>query len=182
MFDARKILIIFVIGVLYAIFSYSLVDAIHPHPEYEDYCSRLMRPMPMPPRTEAAECPAIPEPECEFGGNYFYEYDTQGCPKTITCDYCQREYDAAGEKHGFLMFIILSALGLIAIGTGLLLPQKQNNMHEWVATGLMLGGLITLFIGTAVYYRDMARIARPAVLLAELAIVIFLAYRLFRKR
>lgn len=180
MFDARKILIIFVIGILYAIFSYSLVDAIHPGPDYEDYCSRLMKPMPMPVR-EPTECPVIEEPECGIGGNYFYEYDVQGCPSKITCDYCQREYDAAKEKYSLFMFIIMSALGLIAIGLGLWLPQKQHPLNEWVATGFMLGGLITLFIGTAIHYADMARIARPIVMLAELVLVVYLAYKKLKK-
>ncbi len=180
MFDARKILIIFLVGVLYAIFSYSLVDAIYPGPEYEDYCSRLMKPMPAPIRTEQIDCPVIAEPECMTGGNYFYEYDEKGCPKTITCDYCQLEYDAAKEKQSMIMFILLSALGIIAIGLGLMLPQKKD-ISEWIATGFLLGGLIAIFIGTAIYYSDMARIARPIVLFVELALVIFLAYRQFKK-
>jgi uncharacterized protein (DUF983 family) len=181
MFDVRKILIIFVIGILYAIFSYSLVDAIHPGPDYEDYCSRLMKPMPMPPRAEPINCPVIEEPECGAGGSYFYEYDEKGCPKKITCDYCQLEYDAAKEKYSLFMFVIMSLLGLIAIGIGLFLPKKKHHLHEWVATGFMLGGLITLFIGTAIYYADMARIARPIVILAELILVVYLAYKKLKK-
>ncbi|MEM4263265.1 MAG: hypothetical protein QW666_00005, partial [Candidatus Woesearchaeota archaeon] len=146
MFDARKILIIFLVGVLYAIFSYSLIDAIYPGPEYEDYCARMMVPVPSPLRAEPINCSKIEQPICEKGGNYYYEYDSQGCPTKVTCDYCQRDYDAAKEKHNLKFFILASILGLIAIAIGLLLPQKKD-ISEWIATGFLLGGLITIFIG-----------------------------------
>jgi len=45
----------------------------------------------------------------------------------------------------------------------------------------MLGGVFTLFFGTARYYSDMHRILRPVVMLIELLIVIYLIYKVFGK-
>ncbi|MBW2994323.1 hypothetical protein KY315_02810 [Candidatus Woesearchaeota archaeon] len=183
MFDVRKIIIIFVIGILFAIFSYSLIDAIYPAPEYEDYCAEFARPMPIRPPTpgEVLNCPEILEPTCEKGASQSYEYDQKGCVKSIKCNNCNLELNKAKEKHSLFVFILSSALGLLAIGIGLYMPKKKHHMHEWVATGFMLGGLITLLIGTAVYYADMVRIARPIVLFLELVLVIYLAYKKLKK-
>ncbi len=186
MFDARKILVVFLVGILYAIFTYSLIDAFFPDPEYQDYCRDDM--MPMPVKMQMANCPPsntcpiVREPQCGRDGMTRYNYSSNGCVSSITCDYCQKLFNDAQEKRNFIFFIFSAALGLIALSAGFLLPQKKSPINEWTATGFLLGGLITIFIGTAVYYGDMARIARPIVIFAELAIVIFLAYRQFRKK
>jgi len=182
MFDARKILIIFVIGILYAIFSYSLVDAVYPAPEYEDYCREIMKPMPLrAPGLEPQNCPVVAEPSCDPRAAYSYDYDERGCVKKITCNNCNIDLEAAREKYNLIFFIFSTILGIAAIGIGLFLPKKKHPLNEWVATGFMLGGLITLFIGTAIYYADMARIARPIVILAELILVVYLAYKNLKK-
>lgn len=187
MFDVRKILIIFLVGVLYAIFSYSLIDAIYPGPEYEDYCGRgldKVMPVSIPPTCTPAATNVKCEPvvlECESDATPRYDYNASGCPMNVTCDYCQRDYNNAQDQYNLTFFIFASILGLIALGIGLLMPMKQD-ISEWIATGFLLGGLITIFIGTAIYYGDMARIARPIIIFIELALVIFLAYRQFKKK
>lgn len=183
MFDARKILIIFLVGVLYSIFSYTLIDAVYPNPEYQDFCKDEFMPAPVKIPTEgypARDCPSVTEPQCGRNAIPRYNYSKTGCPISARCDYCQSDYETARERHNFIVFIFSSMMGLIALGIGLMLPQK-NPMNEWTATGFLLGGLVTIFIGTAIYYGDMARIVRPIVIFAELALVIFLAYRQFRK-
>ena len=183
MFDVRKILIIFLVGVLYAIFSYSLIDAIYPNPKYEDFCRDSFVSAPIyPPTVKQPDCPALKELQCDQKAMPKYTYSNKtGCPISMKCDYCQRDYDSEREKHNLVVFIFASILGLIALGIGLLMPLKKD-ISGWVATGFLLGGLITIFIGTAIYYGDMARIARPIVLFVELALVIFLAYRQFKKK
>lgn len=186
MFDARKILVIFLVGILYSIFSYSFIDAFFPNPEYQDYCRDDMMPMPVkmqiancPP---TSTCPQIKEPQCDRKAIPRYNYSSNGCVSSATCDYCQKRFNDAQEKRNFIFFIFSAALGLIALTAGFVLPQKKSPINEWTATGFLLGGLITIFIGTAVYYGDMARIARPIFMLLLLALVIFLAYRQFRKK
>ncbi|MBU1198887.1 MAG: hypothetical protein KKF46_02995 [Nanoarchaeota archaeon] len=104
-----------------------------------------------------------------------------GCEIDPFCNYCNAGLDEAREKYGLIVFIISSVMALIAIAVGLLLPVSKNNINEWIATGFLLGGLITLFVGTARFYADMTRILRPIVILIELAIVIYLAYKKLKK-
>jgi hypothetical protein len=171
--DVRKILIIFVIGILFALFVHSFIDAVHPAPEYNDYCTEFEKPMPA--MTEKIQCPQISMPRCE--GLMDYEYDENGCPISATCNPCTLNYNNAREKHNFLYFILSAIFGLSAISVALFLPLKKNELHQWIGTGFMLGGLISLFIGTAIYYGDMARMLRPAIILLEMMIIIYIAYK-----
>ena len=111
MFDVRKILIIFLVGILYAIFSYSLVDAFFPDPEYQDYCREDIMPAPVkmqfancPPNNT---CPQIIEPQCGRDAMIRYNYSSNGCISSATCDYCQKAFNDAQEQHNFTFFIFL---------------------------------------------------------------------------
>jgi hypothetical protein len=110
-----------------------------------------------------------------------YKYDSNGCATGSYCDYCNVELEKAQEQYRLIVFIVSSAMALVAIGIGLILPVKKNPLNEWIGTGFLLGGLITLLIGTIRYYSDMTRVLRPIVLLIELGIVIFLAYKKLKK-
>lgn len=182
MVDVRKILVIFLIGILYAIFVHSLIEAVYQSPDYEDYCG-IEKPRPMYPvdRPEKSDCPLLEQIECESGGMIDYTYDSEGCPVSSSCNYCNAGLDKAREKHGLIVFIISSVMALIAITVGLLIPDDKNSLNQWIGTGFLLGGLITLFVGTARYYADMTRFLRPVVMLIELAIVIYLAYKKLKK-
>jgi len=179
MTDVRKILVIFLIGILYAIFVQSLIEAVYPSPRYDDYCRQYM---PEPVRMVSPQnCTALEPIQCEKGGMTQYIYDSNGCATSSYCDYCNVGLEKAQEQYRLIVFIVSSAMALVAIGIGLILPVKKNPLNEWIGTGFLLGGLITLFIGTIRYYGDMTRILRPIVLLIELGIVIFLAYRKLKK-
>lgn len=178
MVDVRKILIIFVIGALYAIFVQSLTEAVYPSPDYEDYCDINARAA-FPPGTKG--CSPITHPQCEAGGRVDYIYDSSGCPTSAQCNYCDLDLRNAREFYNLIVFIASSIFGLLAIAIGLYIPSKAKDINEWIATGFMLGGLITLFVGTARYYGDMARILRPVVILAELILIIYIAYKKWKK-
>lgn len=174
MVDIRKILIIFVIGILYSIFVHSFVDAVYPAPEYEDYCKSYAEPKLI--EKELEKCEPIEFPECE-GGQYEYTYDSQGCPMSAVCSKCFEELRNVQKSYNGIYFILSSIFGLFAIALALYLPIKKNELNEWVGTGFMLGGLLSIFVGTATYYGDMTRLLRPFVILIELIIVIYLAYK-----
>lgn len=181
MTDVRKILVIFLIGILYAIFVQSMIEAIYSSPDYEDYC-RYNMPEPVKMGISPQNCTALVETiQCDKGGMIQYIYDSNGCPNSTYCDYCSIGWEKAQEQYRLIVFIVSSAMALIAIGIGLVLPVKKNPLNEWIGTGFLLGGLITLFIGTIRYYEDMTRILRPIVMLIELGIVIFLAYKKLKK-
>src|SRR3989338_6517491 len=157
-------------------------------PKYDDYCkSRFYPEKPYPAPVERKDCPKYKEPtqdeldRCAADKGYpEYRYDAFGCPTEYKgCNYCQREFDNANQKYNLYFFIFSSILAVVAIGIGLVLPT-HNSLNELIATGFILGGLITLFFGTFRYYQYLGRYVKPVVILAELLIVIFLSYKKLR--
>ncbi len=190
MIDLRRVAIIFVIAVLYAIFVNAFIAAIYEQPRYEDYCktSRYYPEKPYPVAIDTRTCPKYKEPTQEEldkcadeKGIPEYRYDANGCPiEYKSCNFCQRDYDAANQKYNLLYFIFSSILAVIGIGIGLLLPSQKDSLNQWIATGFMLGGLVTLFFGTFRYYEYLGRYLKPIVILVELLIIIFLSYKKLR--
>ena len=185
MIDLRRVAIIFVIAVLYAIFVNALIAAFYVEPRYENYCKQRYSPaVPYPVEKTTVTCPKLNAPsqldkeKCvNDKGQVDYLYDANGCPVQYKgCNYCQKDFDNASQKYNFYFFIISSILALVAIAIGLLLPPS-NDLNEWIATGFMLGGLVTLFFGTFRYYQYLGRYVKPLVIFAELVIVSYLAYR-----
>ena len=185
MIDLRRVAIIFVIAVLYAVFVNAFIGAFYPEPRYEDLCKPSYSPekaVPVGPDNKV--CPAYNVPtqedldKCANEKGYpEYTYNANGCPTNYKgCNYCQRDFDNANQKYNFYYFILSSILAIIGIGVGLWLPQTKS-LNEWVATGFMLGGLFALFFGTFRYYQYLGRFIKPIVILVELLIIVFLSYK-----
>lgn len=187
--DIRRILIIFVVAVLFAIFSFSLIEAFLPSPVYDDFCREegiLRNPKSGPQFQKTVPvdhvCPAyddLARQKCivETKGEPMDDYDTYGCPVYKGCSTCNLKLRDAQNYHNFWAFVISSILGFIAVICGIYLPNAKNPLHEWVGTGFMLGGLGDVFFGTAQYFSELHRIARPIVIFVELVLVIFVAYK-----
>ena len=185
MIDLRRVVIIFVIAVLYAIFVNAAISAFYPAPKYDDFCkARFYAEKPYVAPVDVKQCPSYKEPSQEEldkcandKGFPEYTYNANGCPIGYKgCNFCQRDFDNANQKYNYIYFIVSSILALVAIGIGLSLPTKMS-LNEWIATGFMLGGLVTLFFGTFMSYQHLGRYVRPFVILAELVVVVFLSYR-----
>ena len=180
MVDLRRIVVIFVIAVLFTIFVFSSIEAVYPEPRWDDFCGRgeMAKPMML---ERATNCTAIDVPSdywencIDEEGRIDYRYDSNGCAISYYCNRCDGEWDNAREHYNMVIFIIATILGLIAIIIALYLPLN-NEMNEWIGTGFMLGGLFVLFYGTARYFGDLNRFLRPILILAELLIVIYLSY------
>jgi len=187
MIDLRRIAIIFIIGVLFAIFVNATINAVYLSPKYEDYCKQKYYPETprkiVEPKT-TVECKDYNAPtqseldKCSDEKGYpEYQYDPQGCVVSYTgCNFCQRDFGAAQQRFNFNYFLLSSILAVIGIIAGLMLPTN-NSLNEWIATGLMLGGLIALFFGTFRYYEYLGRYIKPIVILIELLIVIYISYK-----
>jgi len=181
MADARRIVIIFVIAVLFSIFVQATIDAVYERPRYDDICDIES------PRAKSLEdrssCEVLVVPDDIFNdcrekkGSISYTYDSNGCAKEYECNLCMVAYQDEEKKYNLVVFIISAIAGLVAIVLGIYLPGDKDTLNAWVGTGFMLGGMISLFIGTARYYQDMARLIRPFVLLIELVIVILVSYK-----
>ena len=152
--DIRKIIIILVIGALFAFFVAALAEAIHESPDYDDYCGEFEKP-------------------------YMLEEEDVD---DAAWQACRESYDSAMEGHNLVVFYVSIIFGLLAIVVGLMLPTHKDDLNQWVGSGFMLGGFFTLFYGTVRAFRDLDRIIRPIILLIELLIVIFVAYKKIGKK
>jgi len=183
MIDLRKIAIIFIIAILFSIFVFTFVDAVNPEPDRTEFCTDFgERPRPLFEQKPNVKCPDIgptkeEHKQCNNNLGYIqYEYDSTGCVESYECT-CEAGLKDLVDKKNLIDFIVFTIFALIAILVGLFLPYEKNTLNEWVGTGFMLGGLITLFIGTARFFGDLARPLRPVVILIELIVVIYIAYK-----
>ena len=89
--------------------------------------------------------------------------------------FCCKEQEAAQQRHSSTLFYVAVALGLLFIIIGFLLPL--GSVHEWVGLGLIIGGVIGMFIGTVSYWSDLTRWMRPVVIAIELIILLVIVYK-----
>lgn len=175
--DVRRFIIIFLVAILYTIFSVSFIDAVYPRPEYPNNCYDA-RPMPVVQK----DCTFVQASEVERTtcndqkGDLRPVYGDGGCITSYECSMCMKSHRAEQDVHGMYSFFLSAVLALVAILIGLYLPVS-NPLNEWVGFGFILGGLFTLFFGTAAYYAHLGRIWRPVIMLAELLLVLFVTYR-----
>lgn len=153
MIDFRKVIISIVIAVLFTIFVFTLVEAVYPSPEYDQYCESM----------------------------YDRPYNPNATPEELEAQRlanqeCSQKYSDASDQHSFVVFLITAVLGLIATIVGMYIPASTP-VGMSVASGLLLGGLFTLFIGTMVGWSGIGRVTRPIVMLVELCVVIWVSYR-----
>lgn len=184
MVDIRKIIIIFVVAVLFSVLVFSVIEAVYPQPKWEDYCRQDSYPKAVPPGITGQNCTAINVPSdyeknCtdSHGNIEFTNYDSVGCAKSYRCNTCDYNFQQVNEKHSRYVFYISAILALIAIFIGMYLPAKENSLNEWMGTGFMLGGAFALFFGTATSFSSLDRYARPIIIFLELALVVFVAYK-----
>ncbi|SEH05162.1 hypothetical protein [Candidatus Venteria ishoeyi] len=182
--DIRKITIILVIAILYSIFVFAVIEAVYPQPEYKEFCKHDYIQKPMMDRNGENNCEVINVPTTEqescfeAEGNIEYAYDSNGCATDFSCNTCNSEYELKSDEHNRYVFYISTIFSLLAIFIGMYLPKKRNELNEWVGTGFILGGAIALLFGTATAFSALDRIIRPIVLFFELALVIFISYKM----
>ncbi len=89
---------------------------------------------------------------------------------------CNKAFDEKRDERQFIAFIVSSIAGLIAVVVGLSLSAKTS-VGMTVSSGILLGGLFSLFFGTINNWSSIGYQLRPIVLVVILGIVIFVAYR-----
>lgn len=191
--DIRKYGIMIAVTILTAILIYAIADAVAgPQVEYRDcWSNRVMiqgaqspsGSVPAKGYVNGAEInctvPAIDITQRDActknGGDYMGVQEQNGCVVSYDCSMCNKEYNDARQHRNAVFFYASIIAGLLAIIAGFLLPLGAIN--EWVGIGFIFGGVIGLFIGTVAYWSDLSRIARPFVIAAELAILLFIIYK-----
>jgi len=182
----KKIAVIIVIAILYGFFSFSIVDMVIERPDYEDFCGAESRSIRIV--RESEDCPSFIEPteadfeDCEKRkGDIQYISDSYGCHESFECSTCRALHEEAEKEHSFYGFIITSILGVLAIIVGLYVKSKTD-IVEGIFSGFLIGGIVSIFIGTISYFEYMDRFVKPFVLLAEIAIIIFIAVKTAMKQ
>ncbi len=179
MAEIRKFAIIIAIAVLFAIFAFSLADAFVPELQYPEYCEEAQETNnyydPRPVDRDACEDVAEPTQEEIDACPGRLSMDYRSCEYTCSCYEIRNEHQELRENITFWFGIILGSIAIIA---GMLLPRK-NPLNEWVGTGFILGGVLTLFIATIRYWGELHAIARPIVIALEIILVLWIAYKRF---
>lgn len=158
MIDIKKTAIIAAIAILFAFFIFSFIDALYERP---DYCRDLNK----------LREPAVPGEEVNEEKILEEQEYTE----------CEEEYNVAIKNYRFFRFLIASIIGLAAIILSIYLPFEKNSLKEWMLTGFMIGGLVAIFFATAEYFNDAHRIIKPIILLVEIGLVMFVAYKKIKK-
>jgi hypothetical protein len=190
--NLRKWAVAITIAILFTIFVNATIEAIYKSPEYNDFCRTAYydKPYVEPVIVKQANftCPSftdVSEDEknkcIDAKGMVDYKRDVNSCPTAYKCEMCNAYFQDSQKMYNLIVFIISAILGIIAIVVGIMLPSK-NPLNEWIGMGFMIGGLFTIFVGTIRAYSDIDRFYRPFVMLAELILVIFLAYRQFSNK
>jgi uncharacterized membrane protein len=168
MIDFRKILVALAIAVLFAIFVNTSIEAISPSPQYDDFCNESMTGKNPYRYAEPTTSPLTEEEKLTIDT---YEQKNREC---------QDAWQAAQEKHQFVVFLVSAIAGLIAIIAGLYI-SVSTPVGMSIASGFILDGLFALFFGTISGWGSIAKTVRPFVMLVELIIVIFVAYKQLNK-
>jgi hypothetical protein len=174
--ELKKVMLSIGVGILAALFIGFLIDAIYPAPKYEDYCNNQYYSSPMV--KDQATCNYtydIPfENNCSNSkGMVQYGYDSKGCVINETCDFCSRDYTLANENYSRNLFYITAPLGLILIILGLYLPIAIDA----IASGILLGGILTMLQITMRIFGDLGKWPRVFLLGLELALVIWIGIK-----
>jgi hypothetical protein len=178
--DIRKYGIAIAVAILSAILIYSIADAVAPQVDYNS-CYENNRYGMNVPRAEQTNCTNVLEDAeartaCIDAGNaYEARYGADGCVTEYICNDCYRLQEEAREQRNAVIFYVAVGLGLLFVVVGFLLPL--GTVHEWVGLGLIIGGVISMFIGTVSYWSDLARWVRPLVIAIELAILLAIVYK-----
>jgi hypothetical protein len=182
----KKIGIIIIIAILFAVFCFSIVDVVMENPEYNDYCPLDAKPN--RPLQKDLTCPSFLEPtesqreSCNSQKGYIiYQYDDQGCPISYECNMCRQKWDEANQKYRLIGFIITTIMGVIAAIIGMYI-KSENEIVSWVYSGILIGGIISIFIGTMQYFQDMGRFIKPFVILFEMGLIIWVAVKTSSKK
>jgi hypothetical protein len=174
--DAKRLAIILGVAILLPLFLGLFVDALYEEPKWEDYCPMANYPaMYKEPRAGVNCTDMYSTPEAQQcsrdKGNPIPKYDSNNCQVYDKCDYCQKDFDQARNIYNRNIFFILAPIGLVIVIIGIYITV------EYIGAALMFGGMITMFYATVRYFSDMSKMFRALVILVELLIIIWIAYK-----
>ena len=154
---ALSVIIALIITVLTASFLFSVGGAIFEEPNYDDYCGSIS---PYPDR-------------------FANMTDTQREAHDREWRECQDAYQSARDAAQNRVFFLVTGLGVLVIIGALAVRPAKVDLTFYIVSGVVFGALAAILISTMQNWGSFARLARPLVLLVEIVLVTFVAYRLF---
>jgi uncharacterized membrane protein len=174
--NVKNLLLGIVISVIFVMFFVYGTKLVYEEPKYEDYCNYSYY---YPEKTVNCSFNAELQKEMQDcvnqRGNVRYEYDSNGCEKSLTCDLCGLEYEEASKNYSKNLFLISLIIGIIVIAVSVIFIKVSA-----VSGGLMLGSLFFIIYGTSRYWEFMEDVLRFVILGLTLFILIWLAYYIAR--
>lgn len=155
------------IVIVLCFFIFYAIEVFYPSPEYQDFCDRTTYPGKM----------VFTQAQCEDASGTWTEWPCrtgdENCEPSGNCDFykeCKEDYDAVREPYERNVFFVSMVIGLVLLFAGLALKGAS------VSTGIMGGGVITLFIGLARYWGELNDYLRLVILGVILALLIWMGY------
>ena len=167
-----------IVIVLNLLFNYAIF-AFYTSPQYDDFCGKETRQ-----RYDSKD-------SCEAIGGEWVAYNQGPYPRPVPirvapdgeefvepkeyCDTtanCRKAYDENRSFYNRNVFIMLISLGAVSFIAGFFFVAVPA-----VSSGLLFGGLLSLFIGNVRYWSDMSEYLRLIVLAVVLATLIWLGYQ-----
>jgi len=174
------------------------VDTFYKSPEYEDFCGEFRERRLVNTKEECEAnngkwtefesakplslmrnellCTKTSEENGELSLNCRTKETVEG--PTGSCDpdfYCREEFDEAEKPYARNAFIIIIALGLIAVIAGSYLKLTS------VSAGIMGGGVLVMIYAAMRFWRNLDEYLRFTILVITLGVLIWIGYKKFKK-
>ena len=179
MANAKNIILIIAIIIIFTLFSVYGINLFYKEPQYNDYCKEKYYPR-TPDKLSSYSCPETPElylmmDDCYGSGNVvvYQTYDEHGCLLDFDCSTCNKDYENAREKWAKNYFIISIVAGIIALVVGALLFSL-----DVVGAGLMGGGALLILVSSMRAWTALGDAVRFILLGFALVILIYIAIRI----
>jgi|SRR3989338_4531676 len=173
----------FVLGVgIFIVFALALfqgLETFYPTPQYDDFCTGHPGPIIYKEPTQCSNIPGLQNraSQCwDSKGEFFYTYDSNGCPIDGVCDDCRIDYENALDKHSTKIFIISIVIGILVFVAGLFLLSTEP-----VGSALMASGIWAVFYGVVKNWRNFTDSWRFLLLFILLIVLIWVALRFNKK-
>lgn len=161
--NIKSAILALVIAIVFSSLVGYAIEVFDESPDWSDFCGKVRAPRVV---GEGGEKVVESQQSCEGneGAKWMNGY----------CDYnyqCQQDYEDARKKHSFTVFVVAVPAGVIALFVGVALGLPS------VSSGLMLGGVFSIFYGTAVNWENFSDLVRVTILAIALVVLIWLGYK-----
>lgn len=173
------------IAIVFNLFVNYGLATFYKEPKYENYCNSSYYPRkPVPAFSVYPEvnknCSEIIASEQDYQncsamkGYIQYRYGDDGCQKSYFCETCGAVYDSARNKYDGNAFFVLVIIGVAAVVAGVMISV------EAVGSGFLLGGIISILIGTVRNWSNLTDVLRFVILGVILAMLVVIGYKKLR--